>query len=257
MAELSAQIKLAQKLQLKKFRAEFGLFLAEGLRLCEMAPASEIEFGFYTAEFLKNNRAEILVERLKKIAPMQEISAAVFGKLSETKTPQGILLVMRQKLSAPEEVFAKKLIVALDAVHDAGNLGTILRTAEAFSCGVVLLDESADAFNSKVVRASMGALFDVVFTKLSREKFLALAKSFGAEILATALDEAAEIYFEQDFTKKIAVVFGSEAQGVSAEILGVARKIYIPMSGKAESLNVSAAAAIVISEAARQWKKIF
>lgn len=257
MAELSAQIKLAQKLRLKKFRAEFGLFLAEGLRLCEMAPDAEIEFGFYTPEFLASERAVQLVGRLKKIVTMQEISEAAFEKISETKTPQGILLVMRQKLSAPEEVFAKKLIVALDAVHDAGNLGTILRTAEAFSCGVVLLDDSADAFNSKVVRASMGALFNLALTKMPRAEFLALAESSGAEILAAALDSAAEIYFEQDFTKKAAVVFGSEAEGVSPEILGAARKIYIPMSGRAESLNVSAAAAIVISEAVRQRKKFF
>ena len=253
---MSAQIKLVQKLRMKKFRAEFGLFVAEGLRLCEMAPDSEIESGFYTAEFLANARAEKLVERLKKVAPMQEISASAFEKISETQTPQGILLVMRQKLSAPEEVFAKNLIVALDAVHDAGNLGTILRTAEAFSCGVVLLDDSVDVFNSKVVRASMGAIFNLALAKMSREKFLALAESSGAEILATALDSAAEIYFEHDFTKKVALVFGSEAEGVSAEILDAARKIYIPMSGRAESLNVSAAAAIVISEAIRQRKKI-
>lgn len=255
MAELlSAQIKLAQKLRLKKFRAEFGLFVAEGLRLCEMAPDSEIEFGFHTAEFLANARAKNLIARLKKVAPMHEISEAAFEKISETKTPQGILLVMQQKLSAPEEVLRKNLIVALDAVHDAGNLGTILRTAEAFSCGVVLLDDSVDVFNSKVVRASMGAIFDLALAKMSRAEFLALMESSGVEILAAALDSSAEIYFEHEFTQKVAVVFGSEAEGVSAEILDAARKIYIPMSGRAESLNVSAAAAIVISEAIRQRK---
>ncbi len=250
---MSAKIKLAQKLKLKKFRAELGLFVAEGLRLCEMAPDSDVEFGFYTAEFLKSERAAKLVERLKKIAPMQEILAAEFAKISDTQTPQGILLVARQKLSAPEKVLATPLIVALDSIHDAGNLGTILRTAEAFGCGVFILEESADVFNPKVVRASMGAIFDLALAKISRAEFLNLS---GVEILAAALDSSAEIYFEHAITKKAAVVFGSEAAGISPEILAVARKIYIPMSGRAESLNVSAAAAIIISDFSRRLAEI-
>ncbi len=247
----TAKIKLAQKLRLKKYRAEFGLFVAEGLRLCEMAP--DVEFGFYTAEFLSNERAEKLIARLKKIAPMQEIPAETLAKISDTQTPQGILIVARQRLSEPAEVLEKPLIVALDAVHDAGNLGTILRTAEAFGCGVLILDETADVFNSKVVRASMGAVFDVALAKVARAEFLPLMKKFGIEVLAAALDSTAEKYFEHDFSAKTAVVFGSEAAGVSAEILGAARKIYIPMSGRAESLNVAAAAAIIISEARKNF----
>ena len=246
--ELSAKLKLAQKLRLKKFRAETGLFVAEGLRLCEMALESEIEFGFYTAEFLKTERAEKLIDALQKLAPMQEISAATFEKLSDTQTPQGILLVIRQKLSAPEKVLDKPLIVALESVHDAGNLGTILRTAEAFGCGVLILEDSVDVFNPKVVRASMGAIFNLALARISRAEFLNLS---GVEILAAALDSSAEIYFEHKFAGKTAIVFGSEAAGVSPEILDVAWKIYIPMTGRAESLNVSAAAAIIISEAAK------
>lgn len=254
MAELSTiKLKLAQKLRLKKFRNESGLFLAEGLRLCEMAPPEEVVFGFYTPEFLETARAVRLVEALKPTAQLYEISAATFAKIAETKTPQGILLVVRQRLFEPAEVAKKSLIVALDAVRDAGNLGTILRTAEAFSCGVIILDESVDVFNSKVVRASMGAIFDVALARATRPEFVALMKSAGVEILAAAVDSSAEIYFEQDFSKKTAVVFGGEADGVSPEILDAARKIYIPMSGRAESLNVATAAAIIISEARKNF----
>jgi TrmH family RNA methyltransferase len=182
---------------------------------------------------------------------LYEIPTAHFEKISDTKTPQGILLTVRQKFFSVEEVFSQKLIVALDAVHDAGNLGTILRTAEAFSCGVVILEDSADVFNSKVVRSSMGAIFFLPTIKMTRAEFLAAVKKFDVEILATALDSTAEIYYKHDFTKKSAIVFGSEAAGVSTEILNAAKKIYIPMTGRAESLNVATAAAIVIAEAVK------
>ena len=248
----NADLKIAQKLKLKKYRAELKLFVAEGLRLCEMVNPAQIEFGFFTAEFLKGERQIKLVEHLKNFAQMYEIPMATFEKISDTETPQGVMLIVRQKLSTLEELLTKKIIVALDAVRDAGNLGTILRTAEAFNCGVVVLEESVDIFNSKVVRASMGAIFNLSMVKLSRLEFLNTMNLAGIEILAAALDSSAEIYFNHKFTAKSALVFGNEAEGVSAEILSTAKKIYIPMSGRAESLNVAQAAAIIISEATRQ-----
>ena len=174
-------------------------------------------------------------------------------KISDTKTPQGIMLIVRQKKFSIEEVLSQKLIVALDAIHDAGNLGTILRTAEAFGCGVIILEDSADVFNSKVVRSSMGAIFFLPTVKMTRAEFLSAMKNFDVKILAAALDSTAEIYYKHDFTKKSAVVFGSEAAGVSQEILDAAKKIYIPMTGRAESLNVATAAAIIISEFIKRY----
>jgi len=238
---------------MKKYRAETGLFVAEGLRLCEMAlNHAEIEFGLYTKNFLKTARHVELLTALEKIATMIEISPSEFEKLSDTQTPQGILLAVRQKLSTIDEVAKSLLIVALDGVKDPGNVGTILRTAEAFGCGVVISDDAADIFNSKVVRSSMGAIFTLPTAKLSRENFLASMKNYGVEVTATVLDDTAEKYFCHDFTKKSAVVFGSEAQGVSSEIFDSAKKIFIPMTGSAESLNVATAAGIIISEAVRQ-----
>lgn len=245
-----SNIKLVRKLAQKKYRNELKLFVAEGLRLCEEVPPAQIEFGFYTREFLSDGRSAALVERLKNL---EEISAATMEKLSDTQTPQGILLVVRQKFSTLEEVAAKKIVVALDGVQDPGNVGTILRTAAAFDCGIILLDGSAEIFNPKVVRSSMGAIFYLPFVTMSRAEFLRAMTS--REILAAAVDDSAEIYYRHDFRESsVAIVFGSEANGVSKEILDAARKIFIPMSGHAESLNVATSAAIIISEIVRQSK---
>ena len=238
-----SNLKLVRKLAQKKFRNELKLFVAEGLRLCEEVPPAQIEFGFYTREFLSEERARNLVTRLKDL---EEVSASTMEKISDTQTPQGILLVVRQKLSTLEEVLAKKIIAVSDGVQDPGNVGTILRTAAAFDCGVILLEGSAEIFNPKVVRSSMGAIFYLPIAKMTREEFLNLR---GVEILAAAVDDSAEIYFRHDFNKNVAIVFGSEAAGVSKEILAVAKKIFIPMSGRAESLNVATAAAIILAEA--------
>lgn len=241
-----SNIKLVRKLAQKKFRNELKLFVAEGLRLCEEVPPAQIEFGFFTREFLSDTRSAALVARLKNL---EEVSSSTMEKISDTQTPQGILLVVRQKFSALEEVTAKKIIVVLDGVQDPGNVGTILRTAAAFDCGVIMLDGSAEIFNPKVVRSSMGAIFHLPIIKLSHEELLNLR---GVEILATALDSTAEIYYRHDFSGKVAIVFGSEANGVSKKILDTAQKIFIPMNGHAESLNVATSAAIILSEAVRQ-----
>ena len=245
-----SNIKLVRKLAQKKFRNELKLFVAEGLRLCEEVPPAQVEFGFYTREFLSEERARNLVKRLKNL---EEISAATMEKISDTQTPQGILLVVRQKFSTPEEVMAKKIIVALDGVQDPGNVGTILRTAAAFDCGVILLEGSAELFNPKVIRSSMGAIFYSPIITTSRADFLRATDLCGVEILAAAVDDSAEIYYRHAFKKfPVAIVFGSEANGVSKEILDAARKIFIPMSGHAESLNVATSVAIILSEVIRQ-----
>lgn len=244
----NAQIKLVRKLAQKKYRSETGLFVAEGLRLCEEVPPAQIEFGFYTREFISDERAARLVERLNNL---EEISASTMERLSDTQTPQGILLIVRQKLATLEEVMAKKIIAVLDGVQDPGNVGTILRTAAAFDCGMILLEGSADIFNPKVVRSSMGAIFYLPVTTASRADLLTLR---DVELVAAAVDSSAEIYWRHDFKRPVAIVFGSEALGVSKEILDVARKVFIPMDGYAESLNVATSAAIILSEAVRQTK---
>ena len=229
-----------------------------------MAAASgwAIRFGLYTAELVEKERGRALVEVLQAKCPLYEISAALAKKVAATDTPQGIFLVAeQQKKSLPQmaehlqQAAARKpLLVVLDGVQDPGNAGTIIRTADAVGAdGVILTKGSVDVFSDKTVRATMGSLFHLpVVTDVSAEEVAAFAQATGCQLLATALDEQAKPHFAVDFGKGSLIAFGNEGGGVSEELLVAAEKVYIPMYGEAESLNVGVSSAVVLYEAVRQ-----
>ena len=143
----------------------------------------------------------------------------------------------------------------LDGIQDPGNAGTIIRTADALGCtGVVCLEGTVDMFSDKVVRSSMGSIFNIPFLdNVSRSAFIDACHDNELNMIATALDKLALKHYLAEYNSPTAIVFGNEGNGISAEILEAASsKVYIPMSGKAESLNVASAAAIVLYEASRQ-----
>ena len=240
--------------------AKEGLFTVEGLRLAEMAAASDwrICHAFVTEQALRGGRGHSLLER---DVPVYLVTEKLFQTFSETDSPQGILLVMerKQRISL-DEMHAgtygdePPLYIALDRVQDPGNVGTILRTADAVgAAGVILLHGSADIYSGKVIRATMGALFYVPFAvHVAAEELTLFAQEKGIELLATACDAEARTHFEADLRRPAVIVFGNEANGVSEELLCASEHIYIPMRGHAESLNVSAAATAVMYEALRQ-----
>ena len=255
------KIKLAAALKQRKQREKTGLFVAEGIRLCEMAAEAgwQVKFGLLTSQVLEQERGAKLVEKLTgQNCPLYEVPETVFAKAAGTETPQGILLVMGQKNpSLPEKTERENpLYVVMDGVQDPGNAGTIIRTADAVGAdGVILLKGSVDVYGDKAVRSTMGSIFHVpVYSGVSVEELTDCARRNDLQLLATALDETAKPHFEQDFTKGTAVVLGNEGNGVSKEILAAAQKTYIPMYGQAESLNVGMSGAIVLYEALRQRK---
>ncbi|MBE6074991.1 MAG: RNA methyltransferase [Selenomonas ruminantium] len=257
------KIKLAASLHSRKHREREGLFIAEGIRLGEMAAAAgwDIVFGLYTAELSGQVRGQKLLAKLKAQGCLLcETTAAVYRKTSATDTPQGILLVMRQQKSRLAELPAadKPLYVVLDGVQDPGNAGTIIRTADAVGAdGVILLKGSVDVFSDKTVRSTMGSLFHLpVCTEVTAGELTEFMASRSLTLYATALDASAKPHFAQDFTQGAAIVFGNEGNGVSDEILQQAQKTYIPMYGRAESLNVGVSAAVVLYEAIRQRQVI-
>lgn len=257
------KIKLMQGLLSRKHRTKEDLFRVEGLRLAEMAAASDfsLRFALYTQELAEKERGQQLIAALQKKCPVYEISESLAKKIAATDTPQGIFLTAEQKkwqLAELAETGGNSgqapLYVVLDGVQDPGNAGTIIRTADAVGAdGVIFTKGSVDVFGDKTVRATMGSLFHLpIVTNVTAAELADFAKKQGCQLLATALDETAKPHFDVDFRQAAAIVFGNEGNGVSRELLEKSQRVYIPMYGETESLNVGISAAVVLYEAVRQ-----
>lgn len=256
------RIKLAAALRQKKYRDDSGLFLVEGIHLVEEAIIAgwKIEQMFICCDhFATAQLAELKVRLLPFEEKVLDVSAPVFKKIAETDSPQGILAIVRQQnqelgTKRPENILSKRTFwVVLDAVQDPGNVGTIVRTADAAGAsGVILAPGCADLYAGKTVRASMGSLFHLPVCKATVEQCL---DYFAAENVSLYVADAnsAVNYNELNMTAACAVVFGNEGAGVGEEFRQhAAAAIRIPIIGKAESLNVASAAAVILFEAARQ-----
>ena len=251
-------VKAAAELNQKKYRTQNGLYLAEGLRTAEEAVAYKaVETLFYVAT--DDDRTMRLLED----AAMQNIKLVcvnenVMKKIADTETPQGIIAVCKIRQPKLETLLAGgKMLLVLDRVGDPGNIGTMLRTADAAGIGgLVLLKGCADIYAPKTVRSSMGSLFHIpVLSGVSEQEFVSAAKKAGYDLLVTCLDGADNLY-KADLSGRIAFVMGNEAGGVSETLLEKAdKRVYIPMAGRAESLNVAMAAGIVMFEALRRKVK--
>lgn len=260
------KIKLAAQLAKRMAREKTGKFLAEGVRLAEMAAASDwdIDYALVTPHAAGEPRAAAVIAKLEENGvPVALVPESVYQKAGDTQTPQGLLLVLAQKKRSLDDLArltktaaspAAPCYVVLDRIQDPGNLGTILRTADAAGmAGLILLEGTTDIYSPKVVRAAMGSLFHLpVVSGVTEEAFLSFARESGLCLYATALDAKARPYDAADFTGPTAIVFGNEGQGVSEPLLASSETLYIPMYGGAESLNVAVSTAIVLYEAVRQ-----
>ena len=251
-------VKAAAELKQKKYRQQQGLFLAEGLRTVEEAVRyGAVQSIFYTA--IEDDRTRAVLEQAAaKQIKLVCVSDKVLKKIADTETPQGIITVCEMRSKRLDDFLASgKMLLVLDRVTDPGNIGTMLRTADAAGVGgLLLLQGCADIYAPKTVRASMGSLFHLpVLSGLSEELLVQAARKAGYELLVTCLDGADNLY-KADLQGRIAFVMGNEANGVSPALLAAAdKRVFIPMQGRAESLNVAMAAGIVMFEALRQRLK--
>lgn len=254
----NSKIKLAVKLHSKKYRDKESLFLAEGIRLVEMAVKSDwnIRYCIVTEKAAEVPRVkDIIAQAGQKAIAVYAVNERIYEKACDTVTPQGILAVMEKKIYGLEDLTTKEaLILVMDGVQDPGNIGAMIRTADAAGLGgIVALTGSVDVYSEKVVRSSMGSLFNIpMVTGVSEEQFVNHAGKNNLRLLVTALDDKAILHYEADYSGSCALVFGNEGNGVSDTVLKAADEtVFIPMRGGAESLNVSTAAAIVTYEALR------
>lgn len=238
------------------FRREEELFVAEGMRLCgdALRSGAQVVTALFSESFAQKDGA--FVDECKACAgECFLVRDSIFSALSDTKTPQGVLFVIK-RLDKPIDFDTMKKngkILALESVQDPVNLGTILRTAEALGvCAVVLSRDCCDIYAPKVIRGSMGAVFRLPFmTADSLPDYIAAFNRFGTSY-AAVLDRESRAVQECDFSALSLCALGNEGNGLTPEtVAACTHKVYIPMAGGAESLNVSAAAAIILWEMIR------
>lgn len=244
------RIKLARRVREGR---EPGRVFVEGLRLAEECLRSglEVTAAFYRAS--EDPRQQRLLEDLAaRGVDCHETAPAVLESLSDTVQGQGIVLLARRP--APAVVDRPGLLLGLDRVQDPGNLGTLLRTAEAAGVdGVVLLAGCADVYSPKVLRASMGAAFRLpVLTLTAADDLPALARRLKVALVAAAGSGECD-YEAHDWSAPTLLLLGNEANGVDPDLLvRCDRRLRIPLARGVESLNVAAAGAVMLFEAARQ-----
>jgi len=239
----------------KKYRDMYNSFFVEGIRFVEDGLKSGIEFKYLIIcdEYL--NQFEIIINKynLQNIE-IYSVPQNIFSMLSDTKSPQGILGVAL-KLDTDIEIVKNNLnfILLLEDIQDPGNLGTMIRTADASGVDAIIVSNSTvDTYNPKVLRSTVGSVFHIPILKLDDiisviDKLI----SDGFEVYA-AHPYGHKSCYKVDMKKKTAIVIGNEANGVSEGVLAKCTHIKIPMIGKSESLNASVAATILMYERLRQ-----
>lgn len=238
-------VKDTKKLHKKKYRDLTGHYIIEGEHSVQEALENNASI-----ETIVTTESGLIkyAELIKKISDGKLIivTEQIFKQLSELPTPQEILAIINK--SEGTDRIGKKILV-LDNVQDPGNVGTMIRTADAAGFDQVVLGEGCvDVYQSKVQRALQGSQFHIsIVTNVDLSSWISKMKQENILTIATALDETAMSYKELDGKESLAIVMGNEGQGVSQEILNqVDKKVYIPMKGRAESLNVAVAAGIVM-----------
>lgn len=251
----NARVKELVQLQKKsKVRNEQGVFLVEGVKMYQEIPQEQLVKVYVSETFADKQKEQI--NRLKDRRKLEYLSDHVFQYVSDTKTPQGILCVVRQSSYCLEDILEAEdaHLLVLDNLQDPGNLGTILRTAEgAGVTGIIISKESVDIYNPKVIRSTMGSIYRVPFVYVEDLKeAIEKVKAHGIFTYAAHLD-GKNSYDKEDYTKKTAFLIGNEGNGLRKEIADLADTwIRIPMQGRVESLNAAIATSVLMFETARQ-----
>lgn len=251
-------IKDIKALSLKKHRDETRTFLAEGLKL--VIDAQELGWTIRTLIYSKAGRGKPAVEQAaaRTVASgglVLEVSEKVMGSITRRDNPQMVSAVFEQRLT-PLSGFRPKpgeTYVALDRVRDPGNLGTVIRTADAAGAsGIVLVGDTTDPFSLETVRATMGSLFAVPIARATVSEFLDWKRKAGARVVATHLAGAVDYRTIDYKTRPVVLLMGNEQSGLPDELAREADALArIPQQGRADSLNLAVATAVMLFEARR------
>jgi len=246
-------IKAVGALEMRKVRRETGLFVAEGASVLVTAR----DHGWRPKTLLYQPEAaegeihrQLVKWALQSGAEILEVSEAVLAKVASKENPQSMLAVFQQAwhtLPEPREVKPDAVWVALEEIRDPGNLGTIIRTADAVGAGgIILIGTSCDPYSREAVRASMGSIFAVPLAKIDRDGFLSWRQTWPGEVVGTHL-AATEDFRAVSYRGPTLLVMGSEGPGLSDALTRACdRLVKIPMAGKLDSLNLAVATALTL-----------
>ena len=252
------RLKAALRLRGRRERDREGLTLIDGVRetLRALQGGAVVREAFVLADMVVDPDAKALIERLRAHrTPVWELGREAFEKLAYGDRLDGIVAVAETPLRKLDDLTlrANPLIAVIEGVEKPGNLGAILRTADGAGLDAVVVAESAtDLFNPNIIRASLGTVFALPVSVASSGEVLAWLQERGIAIIAARVDASVE-YTETDYGGAVAIALGSEARGLSDAWGELARaSVRVPMLGIADSLNVSATAAVLFYEALRQ-----
>jgi TrmH family RNA methyltransferase len=248
----NATVKAVRALHLRKTRQETGLFLVEGLK----SVAEAVDLG-HAPRILLHGEAVAghpLLRRAAEVAAETlQVSPAILAKISRRENPQMVLGVFTQAFATLETLDppTARCWVALEAVRDPGNLGTIIRTADAAGCGaVILVGDCCDPYSVEAVRATMGSVFAVPLVRAAQQAFLAWRRGWPGSVVGTLLTASAD-FRAGPYRDPTLIVMGNEQAGLSADLAAACDvTVKIPMRGRADSLNLAVATGVMIYAAA-------
>jgi RNA methyltransferase, TrmH family len=251
------RVKEWAALKQKKYRELTGQFMIEGVRLVEEAIASDVDIlhVLYSLD-RSNERLERLVEvAQEKGYTMVECTEQVLAHIADTQTPQGILAIARKLPPTYDEHTYRNanLVVLVDGIQDPGNLGTIIRTADAVNADAVIVSENTvDPYHPKVIRATMGSLFHLPVYEQPLMETVSSLREQGISIIGSS-SHVGDEYYKVNLVGPHALIVGSEANGIRDTLHPFVDKwLRLPMLGKAESLNAAIAASVMMYEVIRQ-----
>ena len=252
------RIKKVVRLRRRSHRDELGLMIVEGCREIgrAMANSHPLQELFFCEEFCRDSDSRNLIRDCRrKGIELLECSSAVFQRIAYRDRPEGPLAVASHIRHSLGDIRLKSpcLLVITETIEKPGNLGAILRSADAAGAdAVIVCDQCTDINNPNVVRASIGTIFALPVVTASFDDVMPWLANHGIRIVATTPD-AERLYTDPDYRQNTAVVLGSEQKGLSSLWLENAQeRVRIPMRGQSDSLNVSAAATLLLYEAVRQ-----
>ncbi|MEP7453035.1 RNA methyltransferase [Phyllobacterium sp. SB3] len=256
-------VKDLRSLALKKFRDQQGVFLAEGLKL--VIDALDLGWTIKTLVYSKAGKGNSLVEQVAartvaKGGDVLEVNEKIISAITRRDNPQMVVGVFQQNLQTLTNIRPQgnDVFVALDRVRDPGNLGTIIRTADAAGAkGIILIGDTTDPFSLETVRATMGSVFAVPLVRATESEFLSWRKGFSGLIVGTHLKGSVDYRTIPYANKPVVLLMGNEQQGLPEQLASTCDRLArIPQQGRADSLNLAIATGVMLFEIRRDALKL-